>query len=71
MRARRLMRTAFIFLVTMTMLANESDAVIRTLWVPLVGTETFERVYLLETDGCRLYAGTKYGLYISMDHGFT
>ena len=29
MWTRRLMRTAFIFVVTMTMLANESDANIR------------------------------------------
>ena len=40
MWTQRLMRTAFIFLVVMmTMLANKSGANIRTLWIPLVGTE--------------------------------
>lgn len=69
---RRLMRTAFIFLVAMTMSANESGANIRTLWIPLVGTEALvERTNSLETDGRRLYVGTQDGLYISDDDGST
>ena len=69
---RTFMRTAFIFLVAMTMSANESDANIRTLWIPLVGTEALvERTNSLETDGRRLYVGTQDGLYISDDDGST
>ena len=68
---RRLMRTAFIFLVTTTMLANESDANIRAEWTQLTVGQPMESVYILETDGRFLYAGTDDGLYISMDHGFT
>ncbi len=67
---RTFMRTAFIFLVAMTMSANESGANIRTLWIPLVGTEALvERTNSLETDGRRLYVGTQDGLYISDDDG--
>ena len=66
------MQTVFMFLVTMTVLANESDANIRTLWIPLVGTEALvERTNSLETDGRRLYVGTQDGLYISDDDGST
>ena len=68
---RCLMRTAFIFLVTMTMLTSESDTNIRTLWLPLTGKEPLERAYSLETDGRRLYAGTRDGLYVSRDNGNT
>ena len=66
------MQTVFMFLVTMTVLANESGANIRTLWIPLVGTEALvERTNSLETDGRRLYVGTQDGLYISDDDGST
>ena len=71
MWARHLMRTAFVFVVTMCMLANESDANIRTLWIPLIGAEPMERAYSLESDGLRLFAGTRDGLYISDDNGYT
>ena len=73
MWTQRLMRTAFIFLVvTMTMLANKSEANIRTLWIPLVGTEALvQRTRSLETDGRRLYVRTQHGLYISDDDGST
>ena len=66
------MQTVFIFLVVMTMSANESGANIRTLWIPLVDTEALvERTNSLETDGRRLYVGTQDGLYISDDDGST
>ena len=68
---RRLMRTAFIFLVTMTAPTYESAAEIRTLWIPVVGRGILERAYSLETDGRRLYAGTRDGLYVSLDNGYT
>ncbi len=73
MWTQRLIRTAFIFLVVMmTMLANKSGANIRTLWIPLVGTEALvQRTRSLETDGRRLYVGTQDGLYISDDDGST
>ena len=67
---RRLMQTAFIFLVTLTVLTNESKAEIRTLWVPLPRIEAM-RLSRLESDGSRLYAGTENGLYISNDNGVT
>ena len=69
--SRRLMRTAFIFLVTMSMLASGSDSEIRTLWIPLGGTEGLERTDSLETDGRRLYVGTRGGIYVSDDDGYT
>ena len=72
---RRLMRTAFIFLVTMTMLANESDANIRAEWAQLTDGQPMDRVRVLETDGFRLYAAAgiraESGLYISRDNGYT
>ena len=71
MWTRRLMRTAFIFLVTTTMLANESDANIRAEWTQLTVAQPMGRVNALETDGRRLYAGTWNGVYISLDDGYT
>ena len=68
---RRLMRTAFIFLVMMTILANESDATIRAEWTQLTVAQPMGRVNALETDGRRLYAGTWNGVYISLDDGYT
>jgi len=65
---RRLMRTAFIFLVAMTMLADESDAEIRVEWIHIDGTETMG-LGVLETDGLRLYTSTKDGVYLSDDDG--
>ena len=64
------MRTAFIFLVTMTRLANESDANIRAEWHHIYGTEDMG-VNIVETDGRRLYAATSEGVYISLDNGYT
>ena len=64
------MRTAFIFLVTMTRLANESDANIRAEWHHIYGTEGWH-VNAIETDGRRLYAATWEGGYISLDNGNT
>ena len=71
MWTRRIMRTAFIFLVTMTMLANEPDANIRAEWEHIPGTEVIGRVHLLESDGLRLYAIGDTGLYFSFDDGYT
>ena len=68
---RRLMRTAFIFLVTMTMLANESESNIRTVWIPLDSGEPKSWADTLKSDGARLYAGTRNGVYISLDNGYT
>ncbi|MDE0300656.1 MAG: sialidase family protein [Candidatus Poribacteria bacterium] len=68
---RRLMRTAFIFFVTMTAPTYESNADIRTDWIRIYDTEAMRRVTELETDGRRLYAGTKEGLHISDDDGYT
>ena len=65
------MRTAFIFLVTMTMLANESESNIRTVWIPLDSGEPKSWADTLKSDGARLYAGTRDGLYVSLDNGYT
>ena len=65
------MRTAVIFLVTMTMLANESDANIHAEWTQLTVGPPMESVRVLETDGYRLFLGTHDGLYLSRDHGYT
>ena len=68
---RRLMRTAFVFSIMMTILANESDATIRAEWTQLTAAQPMGRVNALETDGRRLYAGTWNGVYISLDDGYT
>ncbi len=69
------MRTAVIFLVTMTMPANESDANIHAEWTQLTVGQPMDRVRVLETDGFRLYAAAgiraESGLYISRDNGYT
>ena len=69
------MRTAFIFLVTMTMLANESGANIRAEWTQLTVGQPMESVHVLEADGFHLYASAgiraESGLYISQDNGYT
>ena len=57
------MRTAFIFLVTMTMLANESESNIRTVWIPLDSGERKSWADTLKSDGARLY--------VSLDNGYT
>ena len=75
MWTRHLMRTDFVFLVTMSMLANESDANIRAEWTQLTVGQPMDRVRVLETDGFRLYAAAgiraESGLYISRDNGYT
>ena len=75
MWTRHLMRTAFVFLVTMTMPANESDANIHAEWTQLTVGQPMDRVRVLETDGFRLYAAAgiraESGLYISRDNGYT
>ena len=68
---RRLMRTAFIFLVTMTMLENESESNIRTVWILLDSGGPKSWADTLKSDGPRLYAGTENGVYISLDNGYT
>ena len=75
MWTRHLMRTAFVFLVTMTMPTNESDANIHAEWTQLTVGQPMDRVRVLETDGFRLYAAAgiraESGLYISRDNGYT
>ena len=68
---RCLMRTAFIFLVMMTMLADRSNADIQIFWIPVGGGEVNDRVYELQSDGGRLYATTKRGFAVSDDNGAT
>ncbi|MDE0300716.1 MAG: PQQ-binding-like beta-propeller repeat protein [Candidatus Poribacteria bacterium] len=65
------MRTAFIFLVTMTAPTYESAAEIRVEWTQLTAAQPMGRVNALESDGHRLYAGTWNGVYISHDDGYT
>ena len=60
-----------LFVATVPFVISVACAEIRTLWIPLAGTEGMERAYSLETDGRRLYVGTKDGLYLSDDDGFT
>ena len=57
MWTRHLMRTDFVFLVTMSMLANESEANIRAEWTQINDGQAMGEVRVLETDGFRLYAG--------------
>ena len=68
---RRLMRTAFGFSIMMTILAYELDANIRAEWAQLTVAQPMGGVNALETDGRRLYAGTRDGLYVTLDNGYT
>ena len=67
---RRLTRTAVIFLVMITVLADQSDAEIRVEWSHIDGTAAMG-LGVIETDGRRLYAGAADGVYSSLDHGHT
>lgn len=68
---RRLMRTAFISLVMMTMLADQSDSEIQTVWIPVFNPERGGQVDVLVSDGDRLYASPGRGLVFSDDSGVT
>ena len=70
MWTRGLIRTAFIFLVTMTILTRESAADIGK-WIQLDDGMTMDGVRALDAWGNRLYAGTDNGIFISQDHGRT
>ena len=71
MWTRRLMRTAFIFIVVITMLPQELDADIGTAWIQIHDGTTMGYVNALEAGEHRLYAGTRNGIFISQDHGHT
>ena len=68
---QRLMRTAFIFLVMMTVLADQSNADIQIVWIPVGDAEVNDGVYILQSDGHRLYGAIEYGLVVSDDNGAT
>ena len=70
MRTRRLMRTVFIFLITITTLTQKSDADIGT-WIQLDDGATMGGVWVLDAWKQRLYAGARNGIFISQDHGNT
>ena len=57
-------------LCLMLSLSGFAHAEIRSVWIPLLGTDALN-VRSLRSDGERLYAGTRTGLYISDDDGFT
>ena len=61
---RCLMRTAFIFLVMMTLLARESNGDAET-WIKLFEGMNREWVSVLEAGEDRLYAGTSERILIS------
>ena len=66
---RRLLRTAFIFLVTMTRLANESNANIRADWELIYDIDS--PFYIIESDGDNLYAAGREGIHVSRTDGNT
>ena len=68
---RRLIRTAFIFLVMMTMLADQSNADIQVVWIPVGGAEVNDGVYIIQSDGHRIYGTKERGLVVSDDNGAT
>ena len=70
MWTRSLIRTAFIFLVTMTTLARELDGNVEE-WIRVDDGMTMESVWALEAGENRLYAGASNGFFISQDHGRT
>lgn len=49
--------------------ALNAHAEIRAEWLALDGSETIGQVLTLQSDGFRLFAGTREGLYISRDNG--
>ncbi|MDE0299868.1 MAG: DUF1668 domain-containing protein [Candidatus Poribacteria bacterium] len=70
MSTRGFMRTAFILIVTITTLTQNSDADIGR-WIQLDDGTTMGGVYVLEAWNQRLYAGTDNGIFISQNHGRT
>ena len=70
MRTLRLMRTAFILMVTMVTLVRESDADIGA-WIQPDDGATMGGVRIVEAWKQRLYAGARNGIFISHDHGNT
>ncbi|MDE0041937.1 MAG: hypothetical protein OXT74_07870 [Candidatus Poribacteria bacterium] len=62
------MRTAVIFLVTMTTIARGQDTNAET-WTQLVDGATVGELLVLEADECRLYGGGWKGIFISEDCG--
>ena len=62
-------RTAFIFVVMMTMLANESDANIRADWEIVYDIDS--PFYIIESDGDNLYAAGREGIHVSRTGGNT
>ena len=70
MWTRCLMRTAFIFLVTMTLMARESNADAET-WIKLFEGMNREWVSVLEAGENRLYAGTFERIFISQNDGYS
>ena len=69
MWTRSLMRTTFIFLVTMTTLAQDTVGNAET-WIQL--DHGFgDWISVLKAGENRFYAGSEYGIYVSDDQGFT
>ena len=70
MWTRGFMRTAVIFLVTMTALAQQPAGNAET-WVKLDGGVNKDWISVLAAGENRLYAGTEYGILVSDDQGLT
>ena len=68
---RDVVRTALIVLVMTTILADQSDAEIQTVWFPVFNPERGGQVDVLVSDGDRLYASPDRGLVFSDDNGIT
>ncbi len=63
-------RTALIFLVTMTLLVRESDGDAET-WIKLFDVINWEWVSVLEAGENQLYAGTSERIFISQNDGYS
>ena len=62
--------TPLLLAMWLTSCVPDACAEVEPVWIPLVGTDALE-IRSLESDGERLYAATRNGLYISDDDGST
>ena len=58
-----------IYVLALVTCVSNSHTQVTGEWTLLPATEAFDTVWVLETDGSRLYAGTEDGVYISDDDG--
>ena len=59
------------FTATLFLAISIAHADVQTLWIPVEGTEANDEVYILQSDGRRLYGAAERGVVVSDDSGAT